>query len=152
MPQKNRRIKTVMRVVYKTPSSKEKKRNSDIDKNIKVNKETEASKNAKASKDTKATTMAFIDKIIKKLELEKASEEIAIIAKVAKRKTIGRKTSSVQETEVGASSSKETTIDFRHMSSGELSAEEISWLKEFALASGHKPDALLFGGVDEDML
>lgn len=35
---------------------------------------------------------------------------------------------------------------------GELSAKEISDLKDFSLAGGYPAEALIFGGVDEDVL
>jgi hypothetical protein len=34
----------------------------------------------------------------------------------------------------------------------ELSEEDISELKEFAIAGGYKPGSMLFGGVDEEIL
>jgi hypothetical protein len=50
------------------------------------------------------------------------------------------------------SSSKERTFDLRHMASGELSAEDISELREFAIAGGYRPVVVLFSGVDNDVL
>jgi hypothetical protein len=56
-------MKTIMRVVYKTPLAKEKKTSSDTDKNI------------EAGKNVEATSNASIDKIIKDLGPQKTSEE-----------------------------------------------------------------------------
>jgi hypothetical protein len=38
------------------------------------------------------------------------------------------------------------------MASGELSAEDISELREFAIAGGYRPVVVLFSGVDNDVL
>jgi hypothetical protein len=38
------------------------------------------------------------------------------------------------------------------LGSHELSKEYISKLKEFATAGRHRPDSILFGGIDEEIL
>jgi hypothetical protein len=43
-------------------------------------------------------------------------------------------------------------LDLRHLGGQELSDEDISELKEFALPGGYKPGSVLFGGVDEEIL
>jgi hypothetical protein len=43
-------------------------------------------------------------------------------------------------------------LDLRHLGGQELSGEDISELKEFALARGYKPGSVLFGGVNEEIL
>ena len=43
-------------------------------------------------------------------------------------------------------------MDLRHLSGQELSDEDISELKEFALAGGYNPRSVLFGDVDEEIL
>jgi hypothetical protein len=48
--------------------------------------------------------------------------------------------------------SEDTNLDLRHLGGQELSNEDISELKEFALAGGYKPRSVLFGGVDEEFL
>jgi hypothetical protein len=48
--------------------------------------------------------------------------------------------------------SKDTNLDLRHLGGQELSNEDVSELKEFALAGGYKPRSVLFGGVDEEIL
>jgi hypothetical protein len=40
-------------------------------------------------------------------------------------------------------------LDLWHLSGQELSEEDISELKEFAIAGGYKSGSVLFGGVDE---
>ena len=40
----------------------------------------------------------------------------------------------------------------RPLSGQELSEEDISELREFAIAGGYQPDSILFGGVDEEIL
>jgi hypothetical protein len=49
-------------------------------------------------------------------------------------------------------SEKETTFDLRHLAGGELSAEEIDDLKDFALAGGYSAEAVILGGVNKDVL
>jgi hypothetical protein len=48
--------------------------------------------------------------------------------------------------------SEDTELDLRHLGDQELSDEGISELKEFAIASGYKPESVLFGGVDKEIL
>ena len=43
-------------------------------------------------------------------------------------------------------------MDLRHLGGQELLDEDISELKEFALAGEYKPGSVLFGGVDEEIL
>jgi hypothetical protein len=43
-------------------------------------------------------------------------------------------------------------LDLRHLGGQELSKEDISELKEFAIAGGYKSRSVLFGGVDEEIL
>ena len=43
-------------------------------------------------------------------------------------------------------------MDLRHMGGQELSEEDISELKEFAIGAGYQPGSMLFGGVDEEIL
>jgi hypothetical protein len=49
-------------------------------------------------------------------------------------------------------SEKETTFDLRHLVGGELSAEEIDDLKDFALVGGYSAEAVILGGVNKDVL
>jgi hypothetical protein len=43
-------------------------------------------------------------------------------------------------------------FDLRHLGGQGLSKEEKLELKEFAMSCGYQPGALLFGGVDEEVL
>jgi hypothetical protein len=46
----------------------------------------------------------------------------------------------------------EEDFDLRHLGGQEISEEEILELKEFAMSCGYQPGALLFDGVDEEIL
>jgi hypothetical protein len=54
--------------------------------------------------------------------------------------------------ELEGASSEDIELDLRHLGGQELSEEDISELKEFAIAGGYKPGSVLFGGVDEEIL
>jgi hypothetical protein len=43
-------------------------------------------------------------------------------------------------------------FDLRHLGSQQLSKEDISELKEFAISCGYQPRSMLFGGVDEEIV
>jgi hypothetical protein len=75
------------------------------------------------------TTMSEIDRLISNVAPEKE------IAEVSTDKA-----------------SEDTELDLRHLGDQELSDEDISELKEFALAGRYKPRSVLFGGVDEEIL
>jgi hypothetical protein len=62
------------------------------------------------------------------------------------------KASALKMKELKKASSKDTELDLRHLGGQELSDEDISELKEFALAGGYKPGSVLFGGVHEGIL
>jgi hypothetical protein len=49
-------------------------------------------------------------------------------------------------------SSKNKELDLRHLGGQELFEEDISELKEFAIAGSYKLVYVLFGGVDEEIL
>jgi hypothetical protein len=51
-----------------------------------------------------------------------------------------------------ASWSKERGFNLWHLAGGELSAEDLSELRDFAIIGGYKPSAILFGGVDKKLL
>jgi hypothetical protein len=75
------------------------------------------------------TTMSEIDRLISDMAPEKD------IAEVSTDKA-----------------SEDIELDLRHLGGQELSDEDISELKEFALASGYKPGSVVFDGVDEEIL
>jgi hypothetical protein len=62
------------------------------------------------------------------------------------------KASTLKMKELKKASSEDTELDLRHLGDQELFDEDISELKEFALAGGYKPRSVLFGGVDEEIL
>jgi hypothetical protein len=48
-------------------------------------------------------------------------------------------------------SSEEKYFDLRHLGGQELSKEDKTELKEFAISYGYQPESILFGGVDEEI-
>jgi hypothetical protein len=49
-------------------------------------------------------------------------------------------------------SSEDMNFDLRHLGGQQLSEEDLSELKEFAISCGYQPRSMLFGGVDEEIL
>jgi hypothetical protein len=49
-------------------------------------------------------------------------------------------------------SMEEKTFDLRHLGVQELSEEDISELREFAIAGGYQLGSILFGGLDKEIL
>jgi hypothetical protein len=125
--QKKRRMMDVMQAIQKTlPSASAEK--------IVVPANTEDTVEAEANEATPKgenleTTLSEIDRLISDVALEKD------IAKVSIDK---------------APEDKE--LDLQHLGGQELSDEDISELKEFALAGRYKPEFVLFGGVYEEIL
>jgi hypothetical protein len=54
--------------------------------------------------------------------------------------------------EIEETSSESKDLDLRHLGGQQLSKEDISKLKEFAIAGGYQPRYVLFGNVDEEIL
>jgi hypothetical protein len=54
--------------------------------------------------------------------------------------------------ELEGASSEDIELDLQHLGGQELFEEDISELKEFAIAGGYKPGSVLFGSVDEEIL
>jgi hypothetical protein len=52
-----------------------------------------------------------------------------------------------KEREIDASPSGEKYFDLRHLGGQELSEDDKSELREFAISCGYQPGALLFGGL-----
>lgn len=150
-PQKKRRIKTVMKAICKTPSPEAKKKALIVEEGAEAAMTVEADQEAEDSGGAEGTAMATIERIITELEPEKTVEEAAVVTKVAKQKKAVAKALSSKVNKTGASS-EEDAFNLRHLTGGELSAEELSELIEFAIAGGYKPGAILFGGVDEELL
>jgi hypothetical protein len=83
-----------------------------------------------------ATTLSEIDKLISDVVVEK--EVVATILGKGK--------------EIYETSSKGMDFDLRHLGSQQLSEEDRSKLREFAISCGYQPGSVLFGGVDEEIL
>jgi hypothetical protein len=86
--------------------------------------------------DNLATIMSEIDRLISDVVPEKG------IAEAATDKGKG-----IEET-----SSEDKNFDLRHLGGQQLSEEDISELKEFAVSCGYQPGSMLFDGVDEEIL
>jgi hypothetical protein len=86
------------------------------------------------------TTMSEIDRLISDVD------PVKDIAKVSTNKASTLKMKELKK------ALEDIELDLRHLGGQELSDEDISELKEFALASGYKLESVLFGGVDEEIL
>jgi hypothetical protein len=80
-----------------------------------------------------ATTLSENDRLISNVVVEK---DVAAVASDKGKKT--------EET-----SSESMNFNLRHLGGQQLSEEDISELKEFAISCGYQPGSMLFGGVDE---
>jgi hypothetical protein len=89
--------------------------------------------------DEAETTMSKIDRLISNVVKDVAIEEEVVVAPSKER-------------EIDASPSGEKYFDLRHLGGQELSEEDKSELREFVVSCGYQPGALLFGGVDEEIL
>jgi hypothetical protein len=86
--------------------------------------------------DDLATTMSEIDRLISDVVPEKNVVEASTDK--------GKRT---EET-----SSEDKNFDLRHLGGQQLSEEDISELKEFAISCGYRSVSMLFGGVDEKVV
>jgi hypothetical protein len=77
--------------------------------------------------------LSKIDRLISDVVAEK--EVAAVVSDKGKK---------IEET-----SSEGVNFDLRHLGGQQLSEEDISELKEFAISCGYQPGSMLFGGVDE---
>jgi hypothetical protein len=84
-------------------------------------------------------TMSDIDKIISEVVKDVTAEEDVATAPDSERG-------------IDSGPSGEEDFDLRHLGGQELSEEEKLELKEFAMSCGYQPGALVFGGVDEEIL
>jgi hypothetical protein len=82
-----------------------------------------------------ATTMSDIDKLISDVVAE---ENMAAALDKGKR--------------IEDASSKDKDFDLRHLGGQELSEEDKSELKDFAISCDYQPGSILFSGVDEEVL
>jgi hypothetical protein len=65
---------------------------------------------------------------------------------------IAAKTSTSKEKRTEEASSEDRGFDLHHLGGQQLSEEDISELKEFAISGGFHPCSILFGGTDEEIL
>jgi hypothetical protein len=89
-----------------------------------------------AKTDNLATTMSEIDRLISDVVAEK---DVA-----AAPSDKGKRTEEI--------SLEDKNFDLQHLGGQQLSEEDISELKEFAISCGYQPGSMLFGGVDEEIL
>jgi hypothetical protein len=82
-----------------------------------------------------ATTMSEIDRLISDVVAE---ENIAVAPDKGKR--------------IEGASSEDRDFDLWYLGGQELSKEDKSELKEFAISYGYQPGSIIFGGVDEEIL
>jgi hypothetical protein len=82
-----------------------------------------------------ATTMSEIDRLISDV----VAEENIVAAPDKGKRTEG-------------ASSEDKDFDLRHLGGQELSEEDKSELKEFAISCGYQPRSILFSEVDEEIL
>jgi hypothetical protein len=102
---------------------------------------TEAAQEAESSGVPLGTTLSNIDRIIAHVVPEREIDEVVATE---------TSTSKMKNTKEASLESK--TFDLRHLGGQQLSEEDISELREFAIAGGYQPWSVLFGGVDEEIL
>jgi hypothetical protein len=135
--QKKRRMMVVMRAVHRTPPSGAKKKTAPS----KVNEVAETAFEAENSGGPLETTLSEIDRIIDGVVPEKETNEV-----------VATETSALRMKNVEEASSERGTFDLRHLGGQQLSEEDMSELREFAIAGGYQPRSILFGSVDEEIL
>jgi hypothetical protein len=96
---------------------------------------------AEISRGPLGTTLSEIDGIIAGVVSEREMDEVAAAETT---------TSKMKEIEETSSESKD--LDLRHLGGQQLSKEDVSEVKEFAIVGGYQPGSVLFGGVDEEIL
>jgi hypothetical protein len=135
----------VMKAIHKTPPpvSAEK---IIAPTNVEANAEAEADEAAPEAENSGGplgTTMSENDMIIANVVREREMAEVTTDRALPLK---------MKELEGASSEDIELDLDLRHLGGQELSEEYISELKEFAIAGGYKPESVLFGGVDEEIL
>jgi hypothetical protein len=88
------------------------------------------------------STLSNIDKIL----LDMATEEAAAAAEETMA-TVPEK-----EKEIAEDASEEENFNFQNLIGQELSKAEKEELREYSISCGYQPEALLFGGVDDERL
>jgi hypothetical protein len=101
----------------------------------KVAKPVDAEDTTGAKADELTTTMSEIDRLISDVVAE---ENVTAARDKGKR--------------IEDASSKDKDFALRHLDGQELSEEDKSELKEFAISCGYQPGSIHFGGVDKEIL
>jgi hypothetical protein len=127
---KKRRIVNVMQAIERTPPSTSATTGAEA--------KAAAAMEAKDADEAEAT-MSYIDRIISEVARDLTADE-----NVA--------TAPVKEREIDSGPSGEEDFDLWHLGGQELSEEEKLELKEFAMLCGYQLGALVFGGVDVEVL
>jgi hypothetical protein len=127
---KRRRIVNVMQAIERTPPSASAITGAEA--------KASAAMEAKDADEAKAT-MSDIDRIISEVARDVTTDE-------------NLATAPAKEREIDSGPSGEEDFDLRHLGGQEFSEEEKLELKEFAMLCGYQPGALVFGGVDEEVL
>jgi hypothetical protein len=133
----------ILKAIHKTPPpvSTEK---IIVCANVEANTDAEANEVAPEAENSRGplgTTMSEIDRIIADVVTKKDMAEV----------TTDRASPSKMK-ELERTSSDDMELDLHHLGGQELSVEDNSELKEFAIAGGYKSGSVLSGGVDEEIL
>jgi hypothetical protein len=137
--QKKHQIMTVMKAIHKAPPSVSTEK-IVVPINAEGNTDAKADEAASEAENLK-TTMSEIDRIITDVTLEKDIAEVTT-----------DRASALKMKELEKVSSKDIKLDLWHLGDQELSEEDMSELREFAIAGGYKSGSVPFGGVDEEIL
>jgi hypothetical protein len=97
------------------------------------------------------TTLSKINRLIANVTPGEEAEDIAV-GKVSKQRGAMSKALVLEGKEAKESFNEDRTFDLKHLGIQELSEEDISELKEFAIAGGYHPHSVLFGSMDEEVL
>jgi hypothetical protein len=125
--QKKRHMMNILQAIEQTPPP------ASADK---ATKPTDAKATVAAEDENLTTTLSEIDRLILDVVVEK--EVTTVVLDKGKK---------IEET-----SSEGVNFDLRHLSGQQLSEEDISELKEFAISCGYQPGSMLFGGGDEEVV
>jgi hypothetical protein len=102
----------------------------------KVTKSTDVEATTAAEDENLTTTLSEIDRLISDVVVEK--DVTTAVSDKGKR---------IEETSL-----ESVNLDLRHLGGQQLSEEDISELKEFAISCGYQPGSMIFGGVDEEIV
>jgi hypothetical protein len=142
---KKRRIITVTEAIEETPrpASGSKARAVESTTTIKAAPTEAATAEAEPTEDTNLeSTLSNIDKIL----LDMAAEEAATAAEE------GVATVPEKEKEIAEDTSEKEDFNFQNLIGQELTKAEKEELRAYAISCGYQPEALLFGGVDDERL